>query len=68
MSRTKNNVPREIWRLPTVIEKTGYKRTSIYALMKDGSFPQCSRIGPRTVGWDSLKVQAWIDEKLGGQN
>lgn len=66
MSNTKHNVPRDIWRLPTVLEKTGYKRSSIYQFMKEGSFPKCRRIGPRAVGWDSLQVQAWINEKLGG--
>lgn len=68
MSNTRNNMPRDIWRLPTVIAKTGYGRSSLYAFMKEGTFPQCRRIGPRAVGWDSLEVQDWIDSKLGGQH
>lgn len=57
MSYTRNNMPRDIWRLPTVIAKTGYGRSSLYAFMKEGTFPLCHRIGPRAVGWDSLEVQ-----------
>tara|TARA_R110001599_G_scaffold86669_1_gene232173 strand:+ start:4407 stop:4577 length:171 start_codon:yes stop_codon:yes gene_type:complete len=52
-------------RLPEVIDKTGYKRASIYSFMKNGTFPQARRIGPRAVGWDSLEVEAWITKQLG---
>ena len=58
---------RYIMRLPEVIKATGYKRASIYNFMKEGSFPQAKRIGPRAVGWDSLQVEAWVRSKLGGQ-
>lgn len=58
------STPRYIMRLPEVIQATGYKRASIYNFMKDGTFPQARRIGPRAVGWDSLEVQAWIRSKL----
>lgn len=58
--------PRRILRLPEVIQATGYKRSSIYNFMAAGDFPQCRRIGPRAVGWDSIEVQAWVNSKLGG--
>jgi len=45
---------------------TGLSRSSIYAGMADGTFPKSIRISSRCVGWDSLAVQAWIDEKLEG--
>jgi prophage regulatory protein len=56
---------RYIMRLPEVIKATGYKRASIYNFMKEGTFPQARRIGPRAVGWDSLEVEAWIAKQLG---
>lgn len=56
---------RYIMRLPEVIQQTGYKRASIYNFMKDGTFPQSRRIGPRAVGWDSLEIEAWIAKQLG---
>lgn len=58
--------PRRILRLPEVKRRTGYGRTSIYALMKEGKFPQSRKIGTRAIGWDSQEVQDWIDKKLDG--
>ena len=57
---------RRIMRLPEVIATTGYGRASIYAFMKDGTFPKCRRIGPRAVGWCSIEIQTWIDARLSG--
>ncbi|UVE18334.1 AlpA family phage regulatory protein [Pseudomonas sp. LS44] len=67
MTDTRSNTPDEIWRLPTVMAKTGYKRSSIYEYMARGEFPLCHRISRRSVGWSSLAVQAFIDAKLEGQ-
>ncbi len=54
-----------IWRLPTVKARSGLGRTTIYNLMKDGRFPKARRIaGGHAVGWDSLEVEAWIEEQL----
>lgn len=60
------SIPRRILRLPQVEQLTGYKRSSIYAMMKDGRFPQQKRIGPGAVGWDSNEIEGWVNEKLGG--
>lgn len=56
--------PRYIMRLPEVIHTTGYKRSSIYHLMKDGRFPRARSLGARAVGWDSSEVHAWVDSRL----
>lgn len=56
--------PRCILRLPEVIRRTGFKRSYIYQLMREGTFPQASRIGVRSVGWDSYEVEQWIEERL----
>ncbi len=64
MTKQNKESQRRIMRLPEVIEKTGYKRQSIYNFMKAGTFPQARRIGPRAVGWDSLEVEAWIAKQL----
>lgn len=55
---------RYIMRLPEVIQATGFKRTSIYDLMRSGEFPKSRAIGRRAVGWDSLEIRAWINTKL----
>lgn len=67
MSTAQKQQPtRRVMRLPEVIATTGYGRASIYAFMRDGTFPKCRRIGPRAVGWDSIEIQAWIDARLSG--
>ena len=57
--------PWRIMRLPTVKDRTGLGRTTIYELMKRGDFPKSRRIaGARAVGWDSLEIEAWIAKQL----
>ncbi len=53
-----------ILRLPEVIRRTGYKHATIYNMMKEGTFPQNYKIGPRAVGWNSAEIEAWIEERL----
>ncbi|MFS1522725.1 helix-turn-helix transcriptional regulator [Microbulbifer sp. 2304DJ12-6] len=66
-SKGKNmKTPRRILRLPEVERLTGYKRSSIYRMAKEGQFPQQKRIGPGAVGWDSREVETWVEKKLDG--
>lgn len=53
-----------IMRLPEVEAVTGYKRSSIYNFMEEGSFPKSYRLGKRAVGWDSVEVETWVKAKL----
>jgi prophage regulatory protein len=55
---------RYIMRRDEVEQKTGFKRSHIYNLMKVGKFPQCRRIGTRAVGWDSLEIEQWVQDRL----
>ena len=55
---------RRILRLDEVEAKSGFKRAHIYNLMKAGQFPQCRRIGTRAVGWDSLEIEQWVQDRL----
>ncbi|MGI3747122.1 MAG: AlpA family transcriptional regulator [Janthinobacterium lividum] len=48
-------------RLPEVIQKTGYRRSSIYQMMQEGKFPKPKPLGPRAVGWSSEEIQEWVD-------
>ncbi|KVH03024.1 hypothetical protein WS85_03290 [Burkholderia anthina] len=46
-------------RLPTVISMVGLGKTTIYDMMKEGSFPRPRRV--RNVSlWAETEVQAWI--------
>ena len=51
-------------RLPEVINRTGYRRTSIYQKVAEGTFPAPVKLGPRAVGWLSTEIDAWIDERV----
>ncbi|WP_437884501.1 helix-turn-helix transcriptional regulator [Pseudomonas sp. LRF_L74] len=55
---------RRVMRLHEVEKRTGFKRSHLYNLMKDGKFPHTRRIGLRAVGWDSQEVEQWINDQL----
>ncbi len=56
---------RRIMRLAETEQMSGFRRSHIYALMKEGAFPQAKRIGRRAVGWDSFEIEQWVAERLG---
>ncbi|MCX2684630.1 AlpA family transcriptional regulator [Pseudomonas sp. DCB_AW] len=58
------SVDRHIMRRDEVEQKTGFKRSHIYNLMKAGQFPLCRRIGTRAVGWDSVEIEQWVQDRL----
>lgn len=55
---------RRILRLAEVERMVGFKRTHIYNLIKLGSFPSPIRLGIRAVGWDSMQIAQWVNERL----
>ena len=58
-------------RLPEVISRTAYGRTSIYRKMKDATFPKCLKLGGppadnnkfdcRAIAWVEDDVDQWIE-------
>ena len=60
-------VGRRILRLPEVLLRTGFKRAHIYSLISQGRFPQSVQLGARAVGWDSLAVDRWIEDRVAGE-
>ena len=52
-----------LMRMPTVKERVGMGRTTIYEKIKDGSFPKPISIGARAVAWDSEAIDSWIEAK-----
>ena len=51
-------------RLPEVIRRTGYKRTSIYEKISEGTFPAPIKLGPRAIAWVSEEIEKWMDERV----
>lgn len=53
-------------RLAEVRTRTALTRSSIYAYMATGAFPQAINIGPRSVAWIESDVAAWVAERIAG--
>ena len=51
-------------RLPQVEAATGYKRSTIYRLIKEGKFPAPVSLGARAVGFPSDEIQNWIEQRI----
>ncbi len=61
-------------RLPEVLSRTGYGRTSIYRKMEDGSFPRSVKLGgpledpnafdSRAIAWIEDEVDQWIESTI----
>ena len=71
----KNHFPQKRFiRLPEVLSRTGYGRTTIYRKMEDGSFPRSVKlVGPpvdpeafdsRAVAWIETEVDQWIESRI----
>lgn len=50
-------------RRPEVERRTSLKRSTIYARMKEGTFPKPVSLG-RTVAWVEAEVDAWITARI----
>lgn len=50
-------------RLRAVMHMTGLSRSSLYRLIADGQFPRPVRLGPRTVAWRRVDVDAWSEAR-----
>ena len=65
-------------RLPEVMNRTGYGRTSIYRKMEDGDFPKSVKLGSpptdhetfdsRAVAWIEDEVEQWIESRIEEQD
>lgn len=65
MAQRLSDVPR-IWRRKKVEAETGLGRSTIYAMVKAGTFPPPIDLGPRSVGWVGEEVLQWIDQRIEG--
>ena len=53
-----------VLRLPAVKARTGLSRSTIYAYMRDGRFPQPVAISERCVAWIESEIDAWIADRI----
>ncbi len=52
-----------LFRLTQVIKICGLKKSSIYAQIKKGTFPEPVRLGPKSVAWRSDELSQWVDSR-----
>lgn len=53
-------------RLTEVKRLTGCKKSTIYKLISEGSFPKPVHIGTRTVAWSENAVLQWVQDRING--
>jgi len=54
----------KILRFPTVIEKTGLSRSTIYLKVSKGDFPKPVSLGANSVGFLETEVDEWISFRI----
>ena len=73
-THTPPNQKHRFIRLPEVLSRTGFGRTSIYRKMEDGSFPKSLKLGgppkdpnefdSRAIAWIEEEVDQWIESRI----
>ena len=53
-----------ILRRPTVENRTGLSRSTIYLEIKAGTFPKPIAIGKRARGWIESEIDDWITKRI----
>lgn len=56
--------PGKLLRLPSVEDRTGLKKSSIYAGWKEGTFPAPVRLSARAVAWREEDIDRFIVERV----
>jgi prophage regulatory protein len=51
-------------RLEAVKARTGLSRSTLYAYMREGRFPQPVAISERCVAWIEAEIDAWIAARI----
>jgi prophage regulatory protein len=51
-------------RMPTVEKDSGLKRSAIYKLISEGSFPQPIKLTTRSSAWIKAEVKEWIARRI----
>ncbi|MGH8627513.1 MAG: helix-turn-helix transcriptional regulator [Gammaproteobacteria bacterium] len=54
----------ELLRLPAVLTRVGWGRSTLYMKVKNGEFPPPIALGPRARAWISTEVDEWIAQRI----
>jgi prophage regulatory protein len=56
--------PPRLLRIKQVMERTGLRKTKLYQMQSDGSFPMRTQITSGAVGWVEEDVERWIARRI----
>lgn len=51
-------------RVPDVLNRVGFSRTTLYERIKEGNFTDRVKIGPRCVAFVESEIDEWIDATI----
>lgn len=51
-------------RIPEVLRRVGFSRTTMYELIKEGRFPDKVIIGARSVAFVESEIDTWIENTI----
>ena len=51
-------------RLPAVTKRTGFGRSHISSLIKQGEFPKQINLGPQSVAWIESEISDWMEQRI----
>ena len=56
----------QLLRIPQVLQQTGMKRSTLYALMRDAGFPSPIKLNDsgRAVAWIQTEIDSWIASRI----
>jgi prophage regulatory protein len=54
----------QLLRLPDVLTRVGWGRSTLYMKVNNGEFPPPIALGPRARAWISSEVDGWIQQKI----
>jgi len=54
----------KILRLPTVLDRTGLSRSTVYQRVAEGNFPKSISLGAIAVGWIEAEIDEWIARQI----
>lgn len=57
--------PERLIRLPEVMHRVGLRKTMIYEMISEGSFPPPKKPGGRVSVWAESEIDQWISRQLG---
>ena len=70
----KHTPQKRLIRLPEVLSRTGYGRTTIYRKMEEGTFPRSVKLGgppidprvfdSRAIAWIEYEVEQWMESRI----